>query len=115
MAGKRRKLSPRAPKRKGKTRKETTMCFRPASSSAGVQCPKCGYMNPPDATECKMCHTTAEEMQKMASSMAGGAPGAPGAPGMPPAPGAPGAPGMPPAPGAPGMPPAPGAPGASGK
>ena len=58
------------------------MCFRPASASAGIQCPKCGYTNDANATECKMCHTTAEDMAGMMG----------GAPGMPPMPGAPGAP-----------------------
>lgn len=86
-------------------REESYMCFRPASASAGggIQCPKCGYMNAADATECKMCHTKAEDMAGLMGA----------APGMPPMPGAPGAPGMPPAPGAPGAPAAPKAPGQS--
>lgn len=76
------------------------MCFRPASASGGIQCPKCGYTNAADATECKMCHATADDMAAAMAAM--------GAPGMPPAPGAPGAPGAPKAPGAPGAPKAPG-------
>ena len=76
------------------------MCFRPASASAGITCPKCGYENAADATECNMCHTKLEA----------GA-GIPGMHGMPPMPGAPAAPGAPKAPGAPGAPGAPKAPG----
>lgn len=76
------------------------MCFRPASASGGIQCPKCGYTNPANATECKMCHATAEDMAATMNAMGGGAPGMPP---MPPAPGAPGAPGAPAAPKAPGQ------------
>jgi hypothetical protein len=89
------------------------MCFRPASISADIECPKCGAKNPITATQCSSCGATEEEIR--AAMGPGGAPGAPPLPGAPGAPGAPGRPGIPKPPGAPGASKAPGAPKAPGQ
>lgn len=86
------------------------MCFRPAETNAGVNCPECGkkinYTQGVLPKKCPFCKTSFEEylnaMQEPLSAPA--APSAPGSPKTPDAPSAPKPPGPPSAPSSPKVP-----------